>query len=64
MPLFVQPILRQLQRSMELNGLIQTRNSVGRDLLADKEATGFKEVTGIEFWVLRNTKYTAPVSGA
>lgn len=64
MPIVVQPILRQLQKAMESNGLIQARNSVERNQFATDEGNGKALVSGIEFWVLRGTVYTSPISGA
>lgn len=65
MPLIVQPVIRQLQRAMEDNGLILARNSVGRNQLAAKEAAGqIPLVAPIQSWILRGGTYTSPISGA
>lgn len=65
MPIFVQPSLRQRQRAMELNGILQARNSVDVTQQQAKEAAGVKKVyTPGATIILRGTKYTEPVSGA
>jgi len=64
MPTIVQPQLRQLQRAMESNGLIQSRNGVERNQVVVKETAGRPEVYTKGFWILRGTKYTEFITGA
>ena len=64
MPIIIQPKIRQLQKAMENNHLIQARNSVSDTQARAKESGGVKIVAPITFWILRGSKYTSPLSGA